>query len=126
VTKRRRGIGSRLARPGAALALVAAGLLLSVAFVGIAVQRNAVSREVAALSADIAREQLRHAALEAAVAEKGTEAYVADKARELGFVRPGEGLIALQGAPRAGAPAATADERPGRLARWIALFFGTR
>ncbi len=105
---------------------MAAGLLLSVAFVGIAVQRNAVSREVAALSAQIAQEQVRHAALEAAVAEKGTEAYVADKARELGFVRPGEGLIALQGAQRAGGPAATTDERPGRLARWIALFFGTR
>src|SRR5437868_4958726 len=82
----------KLTRPGIAAALLALGLLLSVAFVGITVQRNAVARDIASLSIEIAQEQARRAALEAQAAEKSTDAYVADKSRELGFVRPGEGI----------------------------------
>ncbi len=126
MTKRRAGLRQRLARPSLALGLILVGFLLSLAFVGIAVQRNVLTREVATLGAEIIQEQLRHAALEAAAAEKGTEAYVADKARELGFVRPGEALYALQGGERSTTVAATAAERPGRLARWVALLLGTR
>ncbi len=116
----------RLFRPGLAVSLLGLGLLLAVAFVGIAIQRNGVARDIASLSGEIAREQLRHAALEAAVAEKGTSAYVQDKARELGYVLPGEGLLALDTPQRPLTTPVPGSTRPDRLTRWALLFFGTR
>lgn len=124
--RRRAPLIARLARPGTAAALLGAGLLLALAFVGIAVQRNEVARDIAGLSADIVQEQARRAALEAAAAEKATAAYVADKARELGYVRPGEAIIALDTPPRAQATPPPERVRGDRLSRWLALFFGSR
>ena len=115
----------RLARPAVALTLLAAVLLLTAAFVGLAVQTNAIAREAAALRADIVAEQLRYAALEAQATEKKTDAYVVDRARDYGFVKPGEGLIAVERQRTDGAPAGPARVT-SRLGRWLALFFGSR
>ena len=116
----------RLFRPGLAVSLLGLGLLLAVAFVGIAIQRNGVAQSIASLSGEIAQEQLRHVALEAAVAEKGTSAYVQDKARELGYVLPGEGLLTLDNPQRQLVTPVPEPTRPDRLRRWAQLFFGTR
>ena len=116
----------RLWRPTVAVALFAAFLALTAAFVGVATQTNALSRESAALRAEIVSLQLKHAALEAAAAERRTEAYIIDKAREYDFVRPNESLITIQQAPSPTPDPAANDARAGRIAKWLALFFGTR
>ncbi len=114
-------------RPVVAMGLLASGLLLAVAFVGITVQGNALAREIDALRADIAAQQARQAALQAGVAEKQTDAYVIQKARDLDFVQKGEGIIAVQRDGTAqGGQASAANSGPSRFARWIAFFFGTR
>ena len=116
----------RLGRPLASLALLTAGLLLSGAFVGIAVRQSAVDREARTYQQQIDEELARRAALEGQVAQRQTDEYVIDKARELGFVRPREGLIAVESAPPGQAAARAAGPDGGRLARWLALFFGPR
>lgn len=125
----RRRARSRLARYGrplASVALLAAGLVFSGAFVGLAIKQNAVQQDVRVTQQEIAQEQARKAQLEAEVAARQTDAYVIDKARELGYVRPGEGLIAVERGPD-GAPVVRVNASDGgRLARWIALFFGVR
>ena len=117
----------RITRPILSLALLAAGLVLAGAFVGIAVQGSAVDRERVSLAAQIAQLERERAAKEAEVERRTTEEYVVDTARDYGYVRPGEGLIAVEGdAPRQGllvdAPSIDLD----RLGRWIAVFFGPR
>jgi len=67
-----------------------------------------------------------HPALGAEIGEKSTDAYVVDKSRELGFVRPGEGIIALDVPTRPLPAAAVPADRPDRFTRWLQLFFGTR
>ena len=117
----------RITRPILSLVLLAAGLVLAGAFVGIAVQGSAVDRERVSLAAQIAQLERERAAKEAEVERRKTEEYVVDTARDYGYVRPGEGLIAVEGdAPRQGllvdAPSIDLD----RLGRWIAVFFGPR
>lgn len=116
----------RLRRPLLSLAVLAGGLLLAAAFVGITAQGNAVAREAEAIKAQIEAELQRHAALSAAVAERGTEAYIVDRARDFGYVRPGEGIIAVEKAPSGAAAAESGPVRPTRLQRWWDLFFGPR
>lgn len=107
------------------MGLLVVGLLLATAFVAIAVQRNAMAREIAALQAQTIAEQARRTALEAAVTERSSDSYVVDKAREYGFVKPGETLIGVQQEPRP-APSVAAAAAPTRAQKWITLFFGAR
>ena len=102
-------------------------MVLGGAFVGIAVQGSAVDRERVSLAAQIAQLERERAAKEAEVERRKTEEYVVDTARDYGYVRPGEGLIAVEGGqPRQGVlvdiPAVDLD----RIARWLAVFFGPR
>ncbi len=128
----RRGIRSRASRvrhfwrPTAALALFAAFLLLTAAFVGVATQTNALSREATALRAEIISLHLKHAVLDAAAAERRTESYVVDKAREYDFVRPNESLITIQQQPFARSEPVADPGSRGHVAKWLALFFGAR
>ncbi len=117
----------RLARPLVSLAILGAGLLLSGAFVGVAVQQTAVAREARAYQQQIDAERARRAELQGEIAQRKTDAYVVDKARELGYVRPGEGLIAVERSSDAKQTIATTAVGMGeRLGRWLALFFGPR
>ena len=112
----------RFVRQTVAVAVLAACLLVAAAFVAVAVQGNAVARdastiqsEIAALEGDLARKR-------AMIAERQTDQYLVDKARDLGFVRPGEALVAVErGGARALEDAVAAA--PGRLARWWSVFF---
>jgi cell division protein FtsB len=117
----------RYARPALSLAVLVAGLLLSAAFVGVAVQQTAVAREARAAQQQIDAEMARRGELQGEIAQRKTDTYVVDKARDLGFVRPGESLIAVERAPDAERSAGvTATSTGERLARWIALFFGAK
>ena len=113
-------------RPLVAAAALAGGLVLASAFAGVTIQENALAREIATLNGQIASEQTRNASLQASAAEKRSSDYVIEKARYLGFVWPWEALIAVQRDADARAHAAPAAERPSRIARWIALFLGSR
>ncbi|HEV2249891.1 MAG TPA: hypothetical protein VGT60_05230 [Candidatus Limnocylindria bacterium] len=114
-----------LGRPSLALLLLIAGLLLASAFVAIEIQRNALARQSSALLSDIAAAEATHAQLAAAVAAKKTDDYVINKARDYGYVLPGEALIGVQRDPVAPVAAVNAP-RPSRVQKWIALFFGAR
>ena len=114
----------RYVRPALSLAVLTAGLVLSGAFVGVAVQQTGVAREARAAKQQIDAETARNAELKADIAQRKTDTYVVDKARDLGYVRPGESLIAVQGAPAVGSIGATVASTGDRVARWIALFFG--
>ncbi len=116
----------RFWRPTAAIALFAAFLVLTAAFVGVAAQTNALSREATALRAEIISLQLKHAVLDAAAAERRTESYIVDKAREYDFVRPNESLITIQQQPFARSEPIPEPGSRGHLAKWLALFFGAR
>lgn len=112
----------RFVRQTVAVAVLAACLLVAAAFVAVAVQGNAVARdastiqsEIAALEGDLVRKR-------AMIAERQTDQYLVDKARDLGFVRPGEALVAVErGGARAIEDAVAAA--PGRLAKWWSVFF---
>ena len=129
-TKRSKAKGARaatraMARPTIAMGLLLAGLLLATAFVAIAAQRNAMARETAGLQADIVAQQAQRARLEAALAEKASDSYVVDKARDYGYVKPGEALIGVKQEPKAVTPVTPAIA-PSRAQLWFALFFGAR
>ncbi|MFN2519563.1 MAG: septum formation initiator family protein [Candidatus Limnocylindria bacterium] len=109
-----------------AVALFAAFLALTAAFVGVATQTNALSREGAALRAEIAALQVKHVVLDAAAAERRTESYIVDKAREYDYVRPNESLITIQQAPTPRPDPVADPGAGGHLAKWFALFFGAR
>lgn len=127
--RRTRGHGgartAALGRPSLALGVLFAGLLLAGAFAAIDIQRNALARQAAALHAQIAGAQTTNAQLASDVAAKQTSEYVIDRARDYGYVRPGEALIGVQQGPK---PAALAPSvaTPSRVARWVALFLGAR
>ncbi len=123
---RRRGRSSRAARPLAAAAVLVVGLVLSFLFAGVTVQENALANNIGSLQSQIASEQAKNQQLQASAAEKSTTDYVIDKAKEFGFVWPWETLIAVQRNADANARAVPADQRPPRITRWVALFFGTR
>ena len=109
-----------------ATAVLALGLVCAAAFTGITVQANALERAKDALSADIAVEQARNAALDASIAQKKTTDYLIQKAQDYDFIKQGEGLIAVERSPAtAGAPH-DGSGRASRVMRWIQLFFGTR
>jgi cell division protein FtsB len=119
----RRGSLGRLVRPLVSVGLLAAGLLLTGSFVGIAMRQAAVQQDVRAAQQGIDRELARRAELQAEIAERQTSAYVTEKARDLGYVRPGEGLIAVERGP-SGEPVVRINPSDGgRLGRWLAFFF---
>lgn len=122
---RRRSIG-RLVRPLLSMAALAVGLLLTGSFVGIAMRQGEVQGDVRAAQAGIDRELARRAELQAEIAERQTPAYVIEKARDLGYVRPGEGLIAVERGPLGGPVVRINATDGGRLGRWVQLFLGKR
>lgn len=126
--RRRRGrsLVARAGRPLVSLGVLAAGLVLSGAFVGIAIRGNAVQQDVRTYQQQIDALAAERAEKQAEAARRQTDAYVVDTARQLGYVRPGEGLIAVERGP-SGEPVVRINASDGgRLARWLALFFGGR
>jgi hypothetical protein len=122
--RRRRRNGSF--RPLLALAVLLGGLVVGSAFASVTIQANALERSIAALNADIAYERAYNEQLHASAAEKRSTDYVVEKAKELGWVWPWEALIAVQRDAAAREQASSQSERPSRVERWIALFFGTK
>jgi len=111
-----------LGRPALAMVLLFAGLLLASAFVAIEIQRNALARDAAAISADKAAAEAYHQQLTADVSTKKTDDYVMNRARDYGYVLPGETLIGVQ---HDVTPAAVIANVPtvSRAQKWLALFF---
>jgi cell division protein FtsB len=102
-----------------------AGLLLASAFVAIEIQRNALARQAADLQRSILADTARNGQLTADVTAKKTDDYVVNKARDYGYVLPGETLIGVQ--PEAVTPVAIVSApAPSRVQKWFALFFGSR
>ena len=105
------------------LALFLLAVLVGSSFVRITLQDRALAREAAGVWAEIALLEVQQAAQRAEVALRQTDAYVEQKARELGYVKPGEGLAAVRDAPRASPNAgATQTTTSTRFQRWLALF----
>lgn len=111
----------RFTRQAAAVTVLAACLLLAAAFAAIAVQGNAVARDASGLRADIAKLEGDVARKQVVVAERQTDGYVVEKARDLGFVRPSEALIVVQRETER-MIGRTVSAQPGRIAKWWALF----
>ena len=127
-TRRR---ATKKARPGSLRPLIAVGVLVGglavgSAFASLTIQEHALDRAIASLNTDIGYEQAYRAQLQASAAEKKTTDYVVEKAKQLGWVWPWEALIAVQRDADARAQSTTQTERPSRIARWIALFIGTK
>jgi len=120
-----RAVLGALGRPSLAMVLLFAGLLLASAFVAIEIQRNTLARDAAAFRADIAAADAYHQQLTADVATKKTDDYVVNKARDYGYVLPGEMLIGVQ---HDVTPAAVIASAPtvSRAQKWLALFFAPR
>lgn len=118
-------VARSLGRPSIALVLLFAGLLLASAFVAIEIQRNTLARDAAAYRADLAAAAAYNAQLTADVATKQTNDYVVNKARDYGYVLPGETLIGVQHEVTPAAVIANAPSVP-RAQKWLALFFGPR
>ena len=124
-TRSGRAAVKTLGRPSLAMMLLFTGLLLASAFVAIEIQRSALTRDAAAYRADLAAAAAYNQQLTADVATKQTNDYVVNKARDYGYVLPGETLIGVQhdvtpATVLANAPSAS------RAQKWIALFFGPR
>ena len=124
-TRSGRAAVKTLGRPSLAMMLLFTGLLLASAFVAIEIQRSALTRDAAAYRADLAAAAAYNQQLTADVATKQTNDYVVNKARDYGYVLPGETLIGVQhdvtpATIIANAPSAT------RAQKWLALFFGPR
>ena len=112
----------RFARQTVAVTVLGACLLVAAAFVAVAVQGNAVARDASAIQSEITSLESSYARKQAQIAERQTDQYLVDKARDLGFVKPGEALVAVQrDGPRAVEDVVVAA--PGRLAKWWGLFF---
>ena len=121
----KRAAVAALGRPSLAMVLLFAGLVLASAFVAIDIQRNALARQAAELHAQVSSAQATNARLGADVAAKQTDDYVVNKARDYGYVLPGEALIGVQREPTTAATPVAA-QGPSRIQKWLALFFGTR
>lgn len=105
------------------LALFVGATLIGYTFVRITVQDHAIVREAAAARAEIGLLELQQAALRAQIGVRQSDEYVEQKARELGYVRPGEGLVTV-GQPPAASVGDKAQTTPkSRFTRWLALFF---
>ena len=124
-TRSSRAAVRALGRPSLAMVLLFAGLMLASAFVAIEIQRNALERDAAAYRADLGAAAAYNQQLSADVATKQTNDYVVNKARDYGYVLPGETLIGVQ---RDVTPAAVIANGPSvsRAQKWLALFFGSR
>ena len=114
-----------LGRPSLAMMLLFTGLLLASAFVAIEIQRSALTRDAAAYRSDLAAAAAYNQQLTADVASKQTNDYVVNKARDYGYVLPGETLIGVQ---HDATPVAVIANAPtvSRAQKWLALFFGPR
>ena len=114
-----------LGRPSLAVVLLFSGLLLASAFVAIELQRSALARDAAGYRADLAAAAAYNQQLTADVASKQTNDYVVNKARDYGYVLPGETLIGVQ---HEVTPASVIANAPSasRAQKWLALFFGPR
>ena len=124
---RRRSRRVRFGRSLTAVSLALAGLVLAAAFVGLTVQGNALTREIAGYRADIVADQAQHDGLAAQIANQKTADYVREKARDYGYIAPGESIIAVQRDGQASdALARAVAEGPSRVARWLSFFFGAR
>jgi len=111
----------RFARQTVAAVVLGACLLLAAAFAAIAVQGNAVARDASGLRGEIAKLEGDVARKQAAVVERQTDGYVVEKSRDLGFVRPGEALIAVQREAER-AVEQTVAAQPSRIAKWWSVF----
>jgi cell division protein FtsB len=120
-----RAAARSLGRPSLAMVLLFAGLILASAFVAIEIQRNALARDAAAYGAELAAAASYNKQLTADVAAKKTDDYVVNKARDYGYVLPGEAIIGVQ---HEVTPAAVIASAPSasRAQKWLALFFGAR
>jgi hypothetical protein len=114
-----------LGRPSLAIFLLMTGLLLASAFVAIEIQRNALGRQAASYQADIAAAEANRARLGADVATKKTDDYVINRARDFGYVLPGEALIGVE-QPAKTQVAVVSPPAPSRAQKWLAVFFGSR
>lgn len=112
----------RFVRQAVAAAVLGGFLLIAAAFVALAVQGNAVAREASATQQEIARLEQEIAAKRSQVEARQSDQFIVDRAVDLGFVRPGEALVAVQREARQASESVVA-EGPGRLAKWLALFF---
>lgn len=98
--------------------------LVGSSFVRVTLQDNALAREAAGVQAEIALLEAQRAMLDGELALRKTDAYVEYKARESGYVRPGEGLASVRDVtPVRASDAAAPDGVTARLGRWLALFF---
>ncbi len=105
------------------LALFVGAALVGANFVRVIAQEQALARERVAVLGDIAMLEVQNTVLGQEIERRKTPGYIEQKARELGYVRPGEGLATLRGpipAPSRSASQASADSR---LARWLRFFF---
>ena len=120
-----RAAARALVRPSLAMVLLLSGLLLASAFGAIEIQRNALAKDAAAFRREIASADAYNRQLAADVASKKTDDYVVNKARDYGYVLPGEALIGVQ---HDAAPATVIASPPSvsRVQKWLALFFGAR
>ena len=107
-------------------ALIGAALVGS-AFVRVTLQDNALAREAVGVQGQIAMLEAQQAVLNAQIATQQTPAYIEQKAREHGYVKPGEGLASVRdAAPQQTRTTAAPDAKETvieRLQRWLALFF---
>lgn len=106
------------------LAVFVGASLVGANFARITAREHALGREMAGVQADIALLELQNAALRIEVERRKTNEYIVQKARELGYVRPGEGLAALRSAARSSETplAVTQPDLRARLERWLHLF----
>lgn len=111
----------RFVRQAVAAAVLGGFLLVAAAFVALAVQGNAVAREASATQQEIARLELEIAAKRAQVAARQSDQYIVDRAVDLGFVRPGEALVAVQREGKQASESVVAAG-PSRIAKWLAVF----
>lgn len=120
-----RAAARSLGRPSIALVLLFAGLILASAFVAIEVQRNGLARDARTYRAELAAAAAYNQQLTADIATKKTDDYVVNRARDYGYVLPGETLIGVQ--PEATAAAVVASPPTiTRVQKWLALFFAPR
>jgi cell division protein FtsB len=109
------------------LAVLIGAAIVGSAFVRVTLQDNALARESLATRGEIAMLEAQQSYLQAEIATRQTPAYVEQKAHELGYVKPGEGLASVRDAnPVPAATPKTADVKVAlvaRVQRWLALFF---
>ncbi|OLC56805.1 MAG: hypothetical protein AUH85_05180 [Chloroflexi bacterium 13_1_40CM_4_68_4] len=106
--------------------LIGAALVGS-AFVRVTLQDNALAREAVGVHGQIAMLEAQQAVLNAQIATQQTPAYIEQRARDYGYVKPGEGLASVRdGSPQQTRTSSAPDAKETileRVQRWIALFF---